>query len=89
MILFHKIVEIGVGSMENITTKRFADGARVGVMPISRHSLWGMTNRLKWLSEKSFRRIHVPFLAQHRVNQVPITIDGAVQITPLPMHACP
>jgi hypothetical protein len=55
-------------------------------MPISRHSFWHMTHRLNCLLEKPFGGIHVPLLAEHAINEVPITIDGAREITPCSMH---
>ncbi len=86
MILFDEIIEVMVGLMKNIMTKCFADGAWVGVVPVRYDPLWSMTHRFKRLPEKAFRGLHVSFLAQHRVNQVPITINGTIQVTPFPVH---
>ncbi len=54
-------------------------------MPISCYSLWSMTGCLKSLLEKSLGSIHVSLLAQHRVNEVPIPINGTIEVTPLPL----
>ncbi len=75
--------------MEHRVTKGLTDRTRVGVMPIGRHALWCVPNGFERLPEKALDCFHIPFLAQHAINQIPISVDGTIQITPLPMHACP
>jgi len=89
MILFYEIVEIVVGLVENIIAKRFADGAWVGAMSVRRNELWGMANCLECLLKKALGRIHIALLAEHGINQVPITINGTIQVTPFSLHARP
>src|SRR5438046_2380202 len=66
--------------------KRFANRTRVGIMTISCYSFWSMSNHLDGLLEKTLGRFHVPLLAQKRIDQIAIPIDGAVKIAPFPMH---
>jgi hypothetical protein len=65
MILFYYIVEIMAAAVENATTKRLANGTRVGVMPIRCDSLWCTTHCLEGLLEKALCCIHIALRAQH------------------------
>ncbi len=51
-------------------------------MSIRRHPLWCVTNDSNSLREKALGGIHISLLAQHRVNQVAISINGTVKIAP-------
>ncbi len=64
MILLQSIVQIWVASVQDLTTKRLADGTRVGIMAIGGHPLRGMTDHLDSLLEKPFRRLHIALFAQ-------------------------
>ena len=86
MILFHYIVEVVITVVENFTTKGLTNGAWIGAMTISRHPFWSMTNCLESLLEKSLRGIHIALLAQHGINQVAISINGTIEVAPLPMN---
>jgi len=55
-------------------------------MAIGRHPLWGMTNDSDGLLEKAPGRFHVSLLTHHRVNQMAIPIDGAIQVAPFPFN---
>ncbi len=89
MILLQSIIEVVITTVDDSIAKRFADCPGIGVMPIRRHLIWSMTNRLNCLLEKALGRLHGALLAEHRINQIAIPIDGPIEITPLPMHACP
>jgi len=86
VILFQAIVEILVGSVEDISAKGLTNGSWIRVMSIGRHTLWRMTHRLESLLEKALGSLHIPLLAEPRINQVPISIDSAVEVAPFPMH---
>jgi len=64
MILLHSIVEVRITAMDDVATKRLADGTRVGIMAIGGHPLRGMTDHLDSLLEKPFRRLHIALFAQ-------------------------
>src|SRR5689334_2900289 len=85
MILFQAVVQVRVTTMENLTTENLADGSWIGIMPIGRHAFWRMINRLKRLFEKPFGGIHLPFLTQQGINEIPVPVDGAIEVTPLPV----
>ncbi len=70
--------------MDDLTAKDLADRTWGGSMSIGRHPLWGVTNDLDGLLEKAPGRFHVSLLTHHRVNQVPIPIDGPIEIPPFP-----
>ncbi len=56
-------------------------------MSIGRHPFWGVAHGVKSLLEKALGRLHIPFLAQHRVNQIAIPIDGPIEKAPFAMDA--
>jgi hypothetical protein len=82
MVLLQPIVEIRVATVHDLLAKSITDRTRVGVMSIRRHPLWCVTNDSNGLREKAPGGIHIPLLAQHRVNQVAIAINGTVKIAP-------
>ncbi|GHP00415.1 hypothetical protein KSF_104620 [Reticulibacter mediterranei] len=86
MILFYEIIEVVTTLVENFSAKGLTYCSWIGNMPIGGDSLWCMAHRLERLLEKSLRCIHIPFLAQHRVNEIAISINGPIQVTPLPLH---
>ena len=72
--------------MDDIVAKRFANRTGVGIMAIGCHSFWSVSNHIDGLLEKAFGCFHISLLAEHAIHKVPIAIDGAIEITPLPMH---
>lgn len=55
-------------------------------MPIGRYLLRSVANdRKSWL-EKLLGSIHVSLLTQLRINQIAVSIDGTIEVTPFPMH---
>jgi hypothetical protein len=86
MILFHYIVEGVTPLVENFSAKGLTYCSWIGTMPIGGDLRWSMTHRLERLLEKALRCIHIPFLAEHRVNQIAISINGPIEVTPLPLH---
>jgi hypothetical protein len=46
MILLDPIVERVIAAMDDLISQGLADGTGVGIMPIGRDSLWGMTNHV-------------------------------------------
>jgi len=89
MVLFQSIIEVRITTMDDIVAKRFANRTGVGIMAIGCHSFWSVSNHIDGLLEKAFGCFHISLLAEHAIHKVPIAIDGAIEITPLSMHACP
>jgi len=85
MILLESIVERAVGPVEHITTKGLADRTRVGVMPIGRHPLWGVTNHIDSLRRSKRLAASISrFSIEPRINQIAISIDGSIEIASFP-----
>ncbi len=55
-------------------------------MSIRRDLLWRVTDHLECLLEKALRCIHISLLAQHGVNEVSVTINGTIEVAPIPVH---
>ena len=86
MILLQSIVEIAIGPVEHVTAQGLADRTRVGIMPIRRHSFWRVTDDIDSLLEKALGCLHVSLLTEHGINQIPIAIDGPIEIAPFPFN---
>jgi hypothetical protein len=54
-------------------------------MSIGRHPLRRVTNDIDGLLEKALGRFHVSLLAEHGINQVPIAVDGSIEVAPFPL----
>jgi len=65
---------------------RLADGARVGVMPVRRHLLWRMADHRACPCEEAFGRLPVARLAQHRVDQIAVGVNGPIGGAPAPVY---
>ena len=85
MVLLQTIIEVFVGSVKHLSAQRFTHCSWVGSVPVCRHLLRGMANDGERLLEKLLSRLHIAFLAQTRINQVAICINGAIKITPFPL----
>lgn len=86
MILFYEIAKVVVTLVENVLTKGLANGTWIRAMPIRRDLLRRMARRLEGLLEKPLRCVYISFLTQHRVNQIPILINSAIEVAPFPLH---
>jgi hypothetical protein len=85
VVLLQSIVQIVVVPMDDGTAKGLADRTGVGIMSIGRHPLRGVTNDLDGLRRsKRLAASMSRFSAPHRVHQVTIPIDGAIEIAPVP-----
>ncbi len=83
VVLFPSIVEIVIGPVEHVTAHGLADRSWIGVMAIGRHPLWGVTNDIDGLRRSKCLAASISrFSARHRINQIAISIDGAIQIAP-------
>ena len=87
VILLDPIVEVTIAAVNDLTAQGLADGTRVGIMPIGRHSLWGVTNHIDSLLEEALRCFHVSLFAEHGINQIAIAIAGPIELAPLSMDA--
>jgi hypothetical protein len=67
VILLAPIVEVTIAAMNDLSAQGLADGTWVGIMPVGRHSLWGVTIHSDYLSEEAFGRRHIPSLGSQLV----------------------
>jgi hypothetical protein len=72
--------------MLDMVTHDLADAPWIGTMPICRDRRWYMANHSNRLLEKSLSSLHIPFFAQHGINEIAICINSSIKVTPLPMH---
>src|SRR6266699_4647208 len=82
MVLLQPIGEIPVAAMGHLISQLLANRTRIGIVTISRHPVWSVTNHCTRPLKEALRGVHIALLAQHGINQVPVTIDGAIEITP-------
>jgi len=83
VILLQSIVERAVGPVEHVTAQRLSDRTRVGVMSMSCHPFWGVTNHIGGLRRSKRLAASISrFSTRHRINQFTIPIDGPIQIGP-------
>jgi hypothetical protein len=87
VILLDAIVEIVIAAMSHLMSQALTDRTRVGIMPIGRHPFWSVTDDVESLLEKALGGLQISLLAQSGVHQIPIPIDGTIEITPFAMDA--
>jgi len=78
MILFFVLT----AAMDDLRPQDLPDGARVGVVPIGGDFVRAVPDHVLRLSEEPLGRVHVAVDAEHRIDQVPVGIDRAVQVGP-------
>jgi hypothetical protein len=82
MVLFNVIVQIWIAPMHDLFAQRFTNCSRIRVMPVGRHPFWCLLGDLQRIPQKAFGRIHIPVFTEHRIDEIPITINGSVEIIP-------
>jgi hypothetical protein len=55
-------------------------------MPIGCDRRWSMTNHSQSLREELLCSVHIPLFTQPRINQVPIVINGSIEVAPFSPH---
>jgi hypothetical protein len=75
--------------MDHMVPQCFTHCSWVGGVPVGCHPFWSLANHGECLFEKLLGGLHISFLTQTGIHQVAICINGAIQITPFSMHACP
>jgi hypothetical protein len=85
VVLLDAIVEIVIAAMSHLISQDLTDGTWVGIMPIGCHPFWDRADDGESLLEKALGCLHISLLAQPRVSQVAIPIDGTIEITPFAM----
>jgi hypothetical protein len=86
MVLLQPIVEIVICPMLHAVTEALTYCSWVRSVAVRYHSFWGMTNDEESLLEKSLSGFHIASLAEARINQVAISINGTIEVTPLSVN---
>ena len=86
MVLLQAIVEIVIRPMQHVIAQGLTDRTGIGIMPIGRHPLWHTTGDGPRGAEERLGRRLVALLTQQNVDEVPIAINGPVQVGPASFH---
>jgi len=78
VILLEPVVLVGAGPMLHMPAECGADRTWVGIVPICGDAIRGHAGGGLGRAEERLGSRHVPLLAQHGIDQVAVTIDGAV-----------
>ena len=79
MVLLQALIQILARSMKHTVAQRFAYCSWIGSVPICCYPFRSKSNNGQGLLEKSLGGFHIAFLAQARINQVAIGINGTVE----------
>ena len=82
MIPFEAVVQGSAGPMSDGLAHYSAERPRIGAMSIRRHPLRAVAHGCPGQAEEGLGCLHVPVLAQHGVDQVPVPVDCPIQVAP-------
>src|SRR5215471_6226577 len=86
MVLLQMIVQVPVGAMTYLTPERGFDGTGISAVSITGDALRDTTRDGARRAEEGFRRGLVARLAQPDIDQIPIPINGPVEVDQAPFH---
>jgi hypothetical protein len=82
MVLFKSIVQVDVRPVADVAAQRWADCARVRVVPVACHSVWYKAGNRSCRAEEPLRCSHIASGAQHCVDEIPVAVDCSIQVAP-------
>ncbi len=82
VILLDPIVEVRVAPRHDLLAHCFTDRAWIGVMALGGHPLRRLPSNIQCSFEEAFRRVPIPMLTQHQVDEIAVSIDDAVEVLP-------
>ena len=82
VILLQPVVSVSTGSMDDSPAECPADRQRVGAVTVRGDPVGDLAGGRLRRTEEGLGRRHVAVLAEHRVDQPPVPVDGPVQIDP-------
>jgi len=82
VISLDSIVEVWVGAVNDSEAQSRLDGLRIGGVLIRRHTLRLVTDRRQRLFEEGLRCFEVTGGTQPNIDQIAVTVDGAIQVLP-------
>jgi hypothetical protein len=83
MILLDAPVQISIAAMVSLGAERFADRARVRIVPVGAHLDRGLVDNRESATEEALGSVHVPGGTPKGVHQIAFSIRGAIKIAPL------
>jgi hypothetical protein len=83
MILLQMIIQVAVRPVPHPLPKDVPNGARIGIMAIRGDAVWGDTGYCPGGAEEGLGRCEVACLAEPHIDQIPIAVDGTVEVLPL------
>src|SRR3954447_7737066 len=84
VILLQPVIQVATGPVSHALAQRGADRAGVAVVAVRRDPVRCHPGHRLGRAEERLGGSHVAVLAEQRVNQVPVPVDGATMPTWLP-----
>src|SRR4051794_16396869 len=72
--------------MLDLFPEHFRDGARIRVMPVGGDLFGAASGDGLSAAEEALGGRHVALRAQHRIHELPVPVNGTVQVTPPSTH---
>jgi hypothetical protein len=86
VILFDPMIFIAATPMFDLLAEHFGDGAGIRVVAIGRDLFGAMSGNGLGTAEEALGGGPVALRAQHRIHELPIPVDGAIQVAPPATH---
>jgi hypothetical protein len=82
MILFQMVVQIAVGAVRHPLSEDGANGSRIGIMAIRGDAVGRHPGHRPGRAKKGLGRRQVPRVAEPRMDEMAVPVDGTLQIAP-------
>jgi hypothetical protein len=82
MVLLKSIIRIDVGPVADVAAQRGTNRAWIGVMPVRGHPVGHKSDNRARRVKEPLGRSHITGFAQHRIDEVPGTVDRPIQVVP-------
>src|SRR4051812_8095565 len=86
VILLQPVIQVGAGPVPHALAQLGADRPGVAVVAIGRDPVRCHPSHRFGRPKERLRGFHVAVLAEQHVDQVPVPVDGAIEIAPPPLH---
>jgi hypothetical protein len=86
VVLLQPVIQVSTGSVPHAFAQRGADRPGVAVVAVCRDPVRCHAGHRLGRAEERLSGRHVAVLAEQHVDQVPVPVDGAIEIAPAPVH---
>src|SRR5215207_6305500 len=86
VVLLQPVIQIATGPVPHTLAQRGAECTGVAVVTVGRDPARGHAGHRLGGAEERLSGRHIPVLTEQHVDQVPVPVDGAIEITPAPLH---